>query len=124
TEDGGYLEYGPSIYGDRVVYMSEIAGDFVWTYDLSTSELTFIAFDAWSPDIYGDRIVWMYGMGFSDISIYDLSTSREIQITSDEAHQGAPVIYRDRIVWEDDRNENSDIYMFTLSSAELTPLSE
>ncbi|WP_394325974.1 TolB family protein [Methanosarcina horonobensis] len=124
TEDGGYLEYGPSIYGDRVVYMSEIAGDFVWTYDLSTSELTFIAFDAWSPDIYGDRIVWMYGMGFSDIYMYDLSTSREIQITSDEAHQGAPVIYGDRIVWEDDRNENSDIYMFTLSSAELTPLSE
>ena len=121
----GFLEYGPSIYGDRIVYMSGGAGDFVCLYDLSTSELTFIGYDAWSSAIYGERIVWMYGMGSSDISMYDLSTSREIQITSDESvHQSAPAIYGDRIVWEDWRNENSDIYMFTLDSAELMPLEE
>jgi beta propeller repeat protein len=119
----GFFEYGPAIYGDRIVYMSEGAGDLVWMYDLSTSELTFIAYDAWNPVIYGERIVWMYGMGSSDIYMYDLSTSREIQITSDESvHQSAPAIYGDRIVWEDWRNENSDIYMFTLDSAKLTPL--
>jgi len=121
---GGFLEYGPVIYGDRVVYTSEGAGDLVWMYDLSTSELTFIGYDAWGPDIYGDRIVWMFGMGHSDIYMYDLSTSREIQITSDETvHQGDPAIYGDRIVWMDGRNGNEDIYMFTLDSiAELTPL--
>ncbi|KKG10650.1 hypothetical protein [Methanosarcina sp. 2.H.A.1B.4] len=121
--DGGFLEYGPAIYGDRVVYMSEGAGDLVWMYNLSTSELTFIAADAWSPAIYEDRIVLMYGMVFPDIYMYEISSSREIPITSDEAvYHGAPDIYGDRIVWQDDRNGNPDIYMFTLASAEVPAL--
>jgi TolB protein len=123
ADDEGFLEYGPDIFGDKIVYMSEGAGDLVWVYDLSTAERTFIAYDAWSPAIYGDRIVWAFGMVFPDIYMYDLSSSSEIQITSDEAvNQMVPAIYGDRIVWEDWRNENGDIYMFTLTSAELTPL--
>ncbi|WP_440945131.1 hypothetical protein ACSAZL_13315 [Methanosarcina sp. T3] len=123
--DGGFLEYGPAIYGDRVVYMSEGAGDLVWMYNLSTSELTFIAADAWGPVTYGDRIVLTYGMVFPDIYLYDLSGSTGTPITSNEdVHHWAPAIYGDRIVWEDDRNENPDIYMFTLASPELMPLEE
>ena len=36
------------------------------------------------------------------------------QITTNGSSQSEPAIYGDRIVWRDDRNGNSDIYMATI----------
>jgi beta propeller repeat protein len=38
------------------------------------------------------------------------------QVTNDSAHQENGYIYGDRIVWQDDRNGNWDIYMFDLAT--------
>ena len=52
--------------------------------------------------------------GNHDIIMYDLSTSTGTQITTNGSSQSEPAIYGDRIVWRDDRNGNSDIYMATI----------
>ncbi|MDY0130163.1 MAG: hypothetical protein RBR63_08280, partial [Methanosarcina vacuolata] len=76
-----------------------------------------------------DRIVWYENRNLnveelgSDIYMYNLSTATETQISTSWS-ASYPVIYGDRIVWHDSRNGNSDIYMFTLSSAEVPPLDD
>jgi beta propeller repeat protein len=42
----------------------------------------------------------------------------EFQITTNESRQEEPVIYWDRILWQDNRNGNYDIYMCILSESE------
>jgi len=48
--------------------------------------------------------------------MYDLSSNTEKRITTDTTGQYYPSIYGDKIVYEDYRNGNSDIYMYDLSS--------
>jgi uncharacterized repeat protein (TIGR01451 family) len=43
--------------------------------------------------------------------MYDLSAGQERQITTDPSDQGMPDIYGDKVVWEDYRNGNGDIYL-------------
>ena len=54
--------------------------------------------------------------------MYDLSTSQEIRITTDESDPFFPAIYGDRIMWQDWRNGNPDIYMYDLSNSRETPI--
>lgn len=46
----------------------------------------------------------------------------ETQITSVKSDQIVPTIYGDRIVWQDNRNGNWDIYMYNLSSSTETSI--
>jgi beta propeller repeat protein len=46
----------------------------------------------------------------------ELKPNEPFKITNDPANQERPAIYGDRIVWQDDRNGNWDIYMFDLST--------
>ena len=43
--------------------------------------------------------------------MYDLLTKKEKQITTNLSAQFSPAIYGNKIVWEDYRNGNLDIYM-------------
>ena len=128
----------PAIYEDRIVWQDNRNGNYdIYMYNFSTqteTQITANKSDQKFPKIYGNRIVWMDSRnggswnnwppdGNFDIYMYDLSTSRETQITNNEAYQGDPEIYDNRIVWTDGRNGNQNIYMFTLApAAELTPL--
>jgi Uncharacterized conserved protein len=47
--------------------------------------------------------------------MYDLSAGVETQITNNTADQTNPSIYGDKIVWQDNRNGNWDIYMYDLT---------
>ncbi|WP_292391679.1 PKD domain-containing protein [Methanosarcina sp. UBA5] len=42
----------------------------------------------------------------------------EYQITTNESDQFGPAIYKDWIAWQDDRNGNSDVYMYDLNTQE------
>ncbi|KKG12872.1 hypothetical protein EO97_02225, partial [Methanosarcina sp. 2.H.T.1A.15] len=127
----------PAIYEDRIVWEDKRNGNWdIYMYDLSTSTETRITtneFNQGYPAIYGDRIVWVDDRSNRrDIYMYNLSTSKETRITVNGSvkvgfeseddtwgsKEGKPSIYGDRIVWEDIRNGNADIYMFTLASAE------
>ncbi|MFZ2498475.1 PGF-pre-PGF domain-containing protein [Methanosarcina sp.] len=119
----------PAIYGDRVVYESENSTGLyeIYLYNLSISMETLIASQRTAdPAIYGDTIVWLDGRDYDDsnteIYMYDISTSVETGITIDNSLQGKPAIYDNRIVWEDWRNRNHDIYMFTVLREPLSGL--
>jgi len=44
--------------------------------------------------------------------MYTISTGREEALTHDQAVQRSPAIWGDRVVWEDHRNGNADIYLY------------
>src|SRR5665647_136723 len=114
---GEFYYSSPDIYGNRIVYTGEVGGDLVLMHDLSTSQDTTIAADAFRPDIYGDRIVYSGGGTGMPIRMYNISTSTETEITTSYA-AADPAIYGNRIVLTGDRNGdnvNNDIYMFTIS---------
>ena len=46
--------------------------------------------------------------------MYDISARQETQITTNSDNQTFPHIYDDKIVFEDDRNGNSEIYLITI----------
>ena len=128
--------YGFAIHGDKIVYNYFTTDDsgFIDMYDLSTQQTTggvVGSFIPASPAVYGDRIVWVEtsyegdynGEHESYFNIYmnDLSTQQETQISTSGTAQ-YPAIFGDRMVWQDERNGNLDIYMFTLASDEVPEL--
>nr|WP_276573348.1 PKD domain-containing protein [Methanosarcina sp. DH1] len=128
-------QYFPYIYGNRIVWVDErnrnpedISGTSdIYMYDLSTKKETQITNNEgylWNPSIYGDKIVWIacpYGdfSDWYDICVYDISTKKEKMITNNGCSY-YPAIYGNKIVWEDYRNEFSDIYMYDLSTQKET----
>ena len=54
------------------------------------------------------------------VPMYDLSTKKETQITNGKSNSRYPAIYGNRIVWEDDRNTDCDIYVYDLATHQQT----
>lgn len=139
TKNGSAVS--PAIYDDRIVWQDNRNSDGnsdIYMYNLSTLKETRITTSgkASNPSIYGDRIVWRDSRNptefngtvdampptfhaLDDIYMYDLSTFKEYQVTANPSADiiNAPVIYGDRIVWQDARNNDgtTNIYMATLS---------
>ena len=97
----------------------------IYMYNLNTGKETQITDDTCeqeSPAIYGDIIVWQdnrniywkegYPLHQWDIYMYNLETEKEIRITFHDSDQINPAIYGDKIVWQDNRHGNWDIYMY------------
>jgi beta propeller repeat protein len=127
------LQVYPAIYGDNIVWMDFRSGNWeIYGYNLTTSRETRIGtvtpYRYHHPEIYENRVVWigpdinleMHTVNL-EIYMYDLLTSRETQITTNSSHSQSPAspeIYGNRIVWEDERNGNKDIYMYTVSEVD------
>ncbi|MDD1707700.1 MAG: PKD domain-containing protein [Methanoregulaceae archaeon] len=88
-----------------------------------------------SPQICGDYVVWAgYVNNSYDIILYQLSTGIETDLTPDPEilndaevpypDQDAPAIDGNCIVWQDSRNTNWDIYLYDLSTGNITPITE
>lgn len=119
--------YKPAIYGDRIVWNDFRNGyqdTDIYMYNISTRQEAQITTSGFveNPAIYGDRIVCEDDRnGNSDIYMYDLSSFKETQITANGSPQYNPVIYGEKIVWNDfrieDVNTTSDIYVYDLSTS-------
>jgi len=133
----------PDIYGDIIVWAAEYNyKTYVYMYDISTHTQTQLTTSgsASNPSIYENKIVWedsrcdgtIIGKNNNSINgdsicIYDLSTKKKNRISiSGRAYN--PVIYVDRIVWQDSSNSDSirgrgDVYMYNLSTEKESRIS-
>lgn len=120
-ESGSY----PDIYDNKIVWTDHINGDSdIYMYDISTGETEQVTTSgmANSAVIYGDTIAWLDDQNKNAIYTYSISTGEEKQIVSyqNPTHEYPShlAIHGDRIVWQDHRNWNWDIYMYDLTSGE------
>jgi beta propeller repeat protein len=122
----GY-ELLPRIHGSWVVYVDD--SNNLFAYNLGGHEDRKIAsasVSAWEwAEIYGSKVVWSDNRKDSvgDIYTYDLQLGTEKIISSYSGSQSHPYIYKDIIVWQDDRNGNWDIYMYDLVTSKETAIS-
>ncbi len=136
------MNHNPAIYGNRIVYTktrveySKVYYSGIYMVDLSNGYESFIyggTSSLWdlAPAMYGDRLVWVYQdfvspAGYYEKNIYykDLANlaAGASRITTNTATQEAPDIYANRIVWQDNRNGNWDIYMYNLDTGMETQI--
>lgn len=105
--------YSPSIYGNKMVWITENDNGVVviTLYDIPTKKTSILKVDVepYSVAIYGNRIMWndMYTGMFT--GMYDFSTKKNIALPF--RFVSNPAFYSTKIVYDDQRNGNSDIYM-------------
>lgn len=81
-----------------------------------------------SPAIYDDKIVWVDHTGdYSgndryDVCLYNISTKRERMIHTTNGSVYGLDIYKDRIVWCESYNGQSEIYMYNISTSKETQI--
>ncbi len=109
--------YSPAIYGNNIVWCTEDANGVakIMLYSISTKKTSVILSSGMIPfslSIYGNRIVYndMYTGMFT--GMYDFSTKKNIQLPFTYIEN--PCLYSNKIVFQDARNGNNDIYMVTL----------
>lgn len=122
----------PGISGDRIVWQDvRENGQGIYLYDLNVGvEQRIYGGDGFGAQadvrISGNQIVWS-NLGVTtrnwDIYYYDLSTKTVRQITSDLKTQTYAEVSNDRIVWQDFRNSNYDIYAYDLNPAPFGSIS-
>lgn len=121
----------PAIYGDNLVYVRSKYTDgqpaysqnaeynSLYLYNLSTNEeiqLTPYEHAYFGPSIYENKIVWGRANQVNssewstNISIYDISTKRVSDI-SRTGRAGGGKIYGNIVVWVEQKNESSEVYM-------------
>ncbi|MDO8137157.1 MAG: hypothetical protein Q6354_05900 [Candidatus Brocadiales bacterium] len=112
------------LHRDKVVYQAWSRNWDVWLLDLESGDNRPVSKGDWHellPRVWGDLVVWedwRNGYGLGDIYLYNLKNEEALQITNDPATQGRPDIYKDKVVWHDNRHGNWDIYLYDLTKKE------
>lgn len=112
-------EVTPEISGERIMWISwrnEIS-----VYNLNSGDLTQVGFynaPKGGYDISGDRVVISeYNAATRDIRLYEIGADSYNWITSDQTvYHINPSIDGNRIVWQDDRHGNWNIFLYDLST--------
>lgn len=107
----------PALWGDSIVW--EDARGFhsaIYRYDITTgneSQLTSGEEDQLSPRIYDRQVIYQNG---SAIYLINLSTMQEVRISPDDGgfSRQHPAIWNNRMTWNDNRNGDEDVYLFTV----------
>lgn len=137
-----YFAVFPAIYGNKIVWYLSYPGNTAYNklcvYDIPTSTTSLLPENAssWTrPDIYNNTVVWGDSTA---ICMYDIPTHTQVRlpINGSTTTITAPVIYGNKIVWDElinngtrtDENNNtvlvsrSDIYMYDLSTKKVTQI--
>ena len=121
----------PAIYKDNVVYeMTYKNNRDIWISDLSQTthnfrKVTQHSADQRDPDIYGNHIVWedkrngnwdIYGAPANSSGVVSWTTTpiNIFPICTNNKIQKNPAIYDKKVVYEDNRNGNWDIYLYNI----------
>ena len=120
----------PAIWGDTIVWQRLEGGYWkIMSYDLTSRVETQVSPNQYygyeKPAIWENRVVYVSHRGGEnwDVFMTNLETINvETRITNNPSMQWMPKIYSDHIVWQDNRNGNWDIYMYTISTATETRL--
>ena len=110
----------PRISGDLIVWEDNRNGKWdIFMYNIKkdlTTAVTYDDVDDREPSISGSNIVWTrYEQdGTSDIYMVNLQVPTTYIVSSGPGNQVSPDIYADRVVWQDDRFGNWDIFLYTL----------
>jgi len=100
----------------------------VYIYDIETGIETQISGsgDQGLAEISGDWVVYTdWGLGNAEVLAYNIQTGEKRQLCANAANQRKPMLSGHRVVYEDDRNGNWDIYMCDLETdteAQLTKI--
>jgi beta propeller repeat protein len=124
----------PAISGNTIVWADNYFGDWdIYAADISDIEhpvemaISINTWDETNPDIDSNIIVWQAlnqsGSGQAqsenwDIFAYNMTTRQTFQITKDNHDQINPAVSGRKIVWQDYRNGNSEIFGTVLSDTE------
>ncbi len=107
------MQYGPSIYGNNIVYKAHDYGETkqIDLYNLDTKQTIQLANATGytSPDIWGDKVVYVRD---KNIYMHDLITNQETQITT-SGNCWSPSIYDNKIVYSEYIGYY-DIYVYDL----------
>jgi len=104
--------YSPSIYGNKIIWNTKNNGVVgIMLYDIPTKKVSTIHVDVepYSISIYGNRIVWNDMQNGMFTGMYDFVTKKNIKLPF--SYVSNPKFYSNKIVYDDQRNGNSDIYM-------------
>ncbi|MFH0967584.1 MAG: PKD domain-containing protein [Methanobacteriota archaeon] len=113
-------QQNPRISGDLITWEDNRNGKWdIFMYNIKkdlTTAVTFDDVDDRSPSISGSNIVWtrFEQDGTSDIYMINLQIPKTYVVCAGPGNQINPDIYVDKVVWQDDRFGNWDIFLYTL----------
>jgi uncharacterized repeat protein (TIGR01451 family) len=108
-------QFAPDIDGEKLVYIDsyESFQGNLFLYDMATINLKQITTNemgnANSPSI--DNYIIAFKLD-ADICMYNINTDEIVTVCDNPYYKQNPVVAGKRIIWEDERNGNTDLYMF------------
>lgn len=118
------FQYEPAVSGNRIIWQD-------WRHDLydlylyengKERRVTLPDQNNYveQPDIDGTKIVWKER---DCIYFHDLTTNKTVEITTNAAVDPSyPKVSGNRVVWQDNRNDNWDIYLYDFVAKKEVPL--
>ncbi len=124
ANDSSFRNY-PSVLENKVIWNDRRTGqDIIYMYDLDSMEETEIA-EGRSASIHGDLIAFSrYVDADENIFLHNLSSGATIQLNEDLGYQINPEISDSTIIWQDNRNDSSDIYSYDLASQTISRITD